>query len=97
MLPKGPEWKSHQVDPPEGHPVKRPMYLFYRNPVECLQWIIMNPLMQDALIWDPLQIFKDAAHTMRVYTEWLTGDVAWKLKVYFSSLNSRHAIVMGYF
>lgn len=40
-----------------------------------------NPLLKDALQFEPLRVFKTSEKLMRVYSEWRTGDVAWKMQV----------------
>lgn len=40
-----------------------------------------NPLLKDVLQFEPLRVFKTAEKLMRVYSEWRTGDVAWKMQV----------------
>ena len=40
-----------------------------------------NPLLKDALQFKPLHVFKMAEKLMQVYSEWRTGDVAWKMQV----------------
>jgi hypothetical protein len=37
--------------------------------------------MKDHLQFSPLRIFDSAAGAMRIYGEWLTGDVAWSMQV----------------
>jgi hypothetical protein len=43
--------------------------------------LIQNPLLQDQLEFAPYHIFKTAEKTMRIYTEWLSGDAAWAMQV----------------
>ncbi|KAH9165648.1 hypothetical protein EDB89DRAFT_2116030 [Lactarius sanguifluus] len=66
MLPQGPEWRCKPCDSP--FPMKKNVHLFYRDPLECIQCILSNPLMNDHI------------SAMRIYTEWLTGDVAWSMQ-----------------
>ena len=40
-----------------------------------------NPLLKDALHFEPLRVFKTAERLTRIYNEWRTGDVAWKMQV----------------
>lgn len=87
MLPSGPVWKSIPVK--SVYPTKNALNLYYRNPVECLQTLLCNPLLADSIEFTPFQLFQDAEKTMRVYTEWLSGDAAWSMQVrqLFSAYN----------
>lgn len=40
-----------------------------------------NPLLKEALQFEPLRVFKTAKKPMRIYSEWQTGNVAWKMQV----------------
>jgi hypothetical protein len=79
MLPKGPEWRCKPCDSP--YPTKKKAHLFYRDPLECIQSILSNPLVNDHIKFTPFHIYESAVSAMRVYTEWLTGDVAWSMQV----------------
>jgi hypothetical protein len=79
MLPKGPEWKCSTIA--TVHPTKNKINLYYRDPIECLQMLMRNPLLKDQLEFEPYHIFKTAEKTMRIYTEWLSGDAAWMMQV----------------
>lgn len=78
ILPKGPQWKAESWK--ALSPVKRPLTLFYRDPVELLESLLQNPLIQDHIHYTPFRLFTTAAQTMRVYTEWLSGNVAWEMQ-----------------
>jgi len=80
MLPKGPEWKCLPIT--TVYPTKNKITLYYRDPVECLQMLMRNPLLKDQLEFTPYHIFNTAEKTMRIYTEWLSGDAAWDMQVW---------------
>ncbi|KAJ7911544.1 hypothetical protein B0H13DRAFT_2328201 [Mycena leptocephala] len=71
-LPKGPVWKATPWK--SNYPTKRPLTLYYRDPLECLQSLLGNPLVQDFIQYTPFRLWKSAEKLMRVYTEWLSGD-----------------------
>lgn len=81
LLPAIPQWKYQAIPTHPRYPSKNPLFLYYRDPIECLQHIMRNPLVQDSLNFTPLQIFDTAAKTMRVYESWLSGDRAWTMQV----------------
>ncbi|KAJ6553956.1 hypothetical protein DFH09DRAFT_1248558 [Mycena vulgaris] len=78
ILPQGPQWQSKRWE--TVFPVKRPLTLFYRDPVQLLQSLLQNPLVQDYIHYTPFRLYTTAARTMRVYTEWLSGNVAWEMQ-----------------
>ena len=79
ILPLGPSWKSKLW--PTFIPTKQKLFLYYRDPIDCLQSILHNPLVQDYIEFDPFQLFWSAEGAMRVYTEWLSGNAAWEMQV----------------
>ena len=79
ILPLGPSWKSKPW--PTLIPTKQKLFLYYRDPIDCLQSILHNPLVQDHIQFHPFQLFWSAEGAMRVYTEWLSGDAAWEMQV----------------
>ena len=79
LLPKGPVWQCKVWK--TLYPTKNKLNLFYRDPLECIQSILHNPLMKDYIKFKPLRIFESASRAMRIYTEWLTGNAAWSMQV----------------
>lgn len=79
MLPQGPQWmcKPWEV----SHPTKRPMNLFYRDSIECLHALFGSPLFSDSMLYSPFRKFKTAAKLVRVYDEWMSGNVSWNMQV----------------
>ncbi|KAJ7659007.1 hypothetical protein B0H17DRAFT_1171830 [Mycena rosella] len=78
ILPQGPVWKA--IPWKTRHPTKTPLTLYYRDPVECLQSLLNNPLAQDFIQYSPFRLWATSKKLMRIYTEWLSGDVAWRLQ-----------------
>lgn len=81
LLPSGPKWKSRLIHPPSRHPTKKVIYLFYRDPIDCIQSLLMSPLVKDHINFVPFQLFKTAEKATRIFTEWLSGDRAWEMQV----------------
>ena len=79
MLPSGPPWKWRSL--PLQHPTKYPVRVFFRDPVDCLRCLMANPLHADHIDFKPFRAYKDREMQTRVFTEWLSGDVAWTLQV----------------
>ncbi|KAJ7741685.1 hypothetical protein B0H16DRAFT_1728463 [Mycena metata] len=78
ILPRGPQWKS--VPWRTEYPTKSPLTVYYRDPLECLQHLLSNPLVKDHIHFTPFRLWANADKLMRVYTEWLSGDAAWKMQ-----------------
>lgn len=68
-----------------AYPTKHVIRLFYRDPLDCIQSLLESPLVKDHIHFTPLRIFKTAEKLVRVYNEWLTGDVAWRMQVRFGN------------
>ena len=93
MLPKVPDWKSKEVTL-RGHPINEPMYLFYHNTLNCIEYIFGNPLFADHMDFCPAHLYQDAEWTIHVYGKWMASNVAWDMQVcsisYISQFFLRH-------
>ena len=95
-LPSGPKWKYEEIT--TSHAVNEPIMLYYRNPLECIEALIQNPLVKDYLTWVPYKLYADGKEpdddeqsSQRVYTEWLSGDHAWEMQVcHFSHIRCQY-------
>jgi hypothetical protein len=76
---QGLRWISRRIIP--EIPTKNNIVLYYRDPLLCLQYLMLNPLVQDHISFSPFKLYETAAKTMRIYTEWLSGDQAWNIQV----------------
>ena len=56
-----------------------------------------NPLLKDALQFEPLHVFKTAKKLMHVYSEWQTRDMAWKMQVHVDEPDSPLCSYATYF
>jgi hypothetical protein len=79
MLPKGPAWGCKPLK--TTIPTKLPVNLFYRDPIDCLQSLLHNPLVKDHIHFTPLRVFELSKKLMRKYSEWRTANVAWEMQV----------------
>ena len=80
MLPSGPKWQCKDIEIPEE--TNNKICLYYRNPFECIQFLLHNPLYTDNIKFVPYNLYKSAQKQMQLYMEWFSGDVTWKLQVY---------------
>lgn len=76
---QGLRWISKKINPES--PTKNDVILYYRDPLLCLQYLMHSPLVQDHISFSPFKLYENAAKTMRIYTEWLSGDRAWNIQV----------------
>jgi len=79
MLPPGPQWQVRKMK--TSHPTKRPVRLYYHDPIECLQALFRSPLLADNIQLTPYRLFKTAGKLVRVYSEWMSGNAAWEMQV----------------
>ena len=84
ILPSGPIWLTKEM--PTDFPTLGKVQLYYRNPLQCLQSLLYNPLFSDSLEFAPYRIYQDNTKTVRVFTEWLSGDAAWEIQASYMSI-----------
>lgn len=80
MLPSVPDWKLKKITL-TGHATKEPMFLFYRDALDCVEYLFGNPLFGDKMDFCPVRLYCNAERTIRMYTEWMTGNTAWEMQV----------------
>ena len=84
LLPSGPRWKSQEIL--TSHPTKRPVFLYWRNSLELLQYLFNCPKFRTSMELTPYRLYETAARLCRVYMEWMLGDDAWSMQVSFLPL-----------
>lgn len=80
MLPKVPDWKSKKITIP-GYATREPMHLFFRDALDCVEYLFGNPLFAGHMDFSPTRLYQTAEQMIRVYSEWMTGDIAWNMQV----------------
>ncbi|KAF9782579.1 hypothetical protein BJ322DRAFT_1157393 [Thelephora terrestris] len=88
LLPSGPPWKSTTVSIP-GYTTKDPLVLYYRDPMECIEFLMKNPLFSGKIQYQPRQDFDVSGD--RTYGDWITSDGAWDLQCRLPS----HSTLLG--
>ncbi|KAJ7029583.1 hypothetical protein C8F04DRAFT_1116259 [Mycena alexandri] len=78
ILPRDPQWKS--VPWRTEYATKSPLTVYYRDPLECLQHLLSNPLVKDHIHFTSFRLWASVDKLMHMYTEWLLGDVTWKMQ-----------------
>ncbi|KAF9643859.1 hypothetical protein BDM02DRAFT_3132132 [Thelephora ganbajun] len=77
LLPSGPSWKSTVVSLP-GYPTKNPLMLYYCDPLDCIQFILKNPLFSGQIQYVPRLEYN--SNRKQRYNEWITSDGAWDMQ-----------------
>jgi hypothetical protein len=57
------------------------MSLYYRDPIECVEFLFSNPLFARHMDYTPERLYTTAEKLERVYAGWMTGDSAWEMQV----------------
>ena len=85
-LPSGPQWTYRVVS--SNHETKDPVYLYYRNTLDCVKLLFNHPLFADNMDFSPYRLFTSGECDVRVYTKWMSSDSAWEVQV-----SSEHRIL----
>ncbi|TFK58263.1 hypothetical protein BDN72DRAFT_747421, partial [Pluteus cervinus] len=75
QLPTGPEWTCEVVQVtgdqpgPTGLTMTEDLELWRRDPVECIQEIVGNPLFKDDFAYEPERVYQNTEATIRMVDE----------------------------
>lgn len=94
-MESGPRWRSEVITLPEAP--TEPQILFYRDPHECIAYLLGNPTFKGSIGYEALEVFEADGNT-RVYNEMFTGRLWNETQVsqqisqtIITSINTRHA------
>ncbi|KAJ7684950.1 hypothetical protein DFH06DRAFT_1463105 [Mycena polygramma] len=76
LLPGGPPWMEKIIEFP-GYPTKTPIILYYRDPLQCIEYLLRNPLIKNHLKLTPTKKFRNGK---RIYNEWINSNGAWEMQ-----------------
>lgn len=79
LLPSGPRWLSREVSIP-GFATKDPIVLYYRDSIECIKFLLQNPIFAGRIRFSPE--FHYDIHGARTYSDWIMSDGAWEMQVW---------------
>ena len=71
-----------------NYTTKTPLVLYYRDPLECVELILTNPLFAGKIHYCPRMEY-DSNGKWR-YNEWITSDGAWDSQVRYTSIQHFH-------
>jgi hypothetical protein len=86
-LPTGPGWEQRIVTvlgdkrDPKGMLMREELELWLRNPIDCIQDLMQNPIFQNSMAFAPERVYRDSQGRKRVYDEAWTADWWWKVQV----------------
>ncbi|KAK6971672.1 hypothetical protein R3P38DRAFT_3336665 [Favolaschia claudopus] len=76
ILPPGPQWKA-KVIKYDAYPTKKPIVLYYRDALECVEFLLKNPIIAKHLQLVPQKQYRNGK---RIWKEWISGDAAWAMQ-----------------
>jgi len=83
QLPTGLGWQCEIVDvvgdtlDDNGKPMGEKLELWRRDPLECIQELLGNPVFKDHVSYVPERVYTSTEGEERVYDEMWTGDWWW--------------------
>jgi hypothetical protein len=80
QLPSPPSWLSTNVVVPGGSS-KKPLTLYYRDTLQCFRHLFGNPLFKNYMEYEPKRVWEDESMSSQIYTEMMTGELAWGIQV----------------
>ncbi|KZV89152.1 hypothetical protein EXIGLDRAFT_618514, partial [Exidia glandulosa HHB12029] len=92
-LPGGPSWKAVEITLPEAP--NEPQTLYYRDPVECLQFLAGNPALRGHMTFEAYETFTDAGMKEQVYSEIMTGRICAELQRLLPPGVTLHPAIFG--
>ncbi|KAG2137454.1 uncharacterized protein EDB93DRAFT_1091181, partial [Suillus bovinus] len=78
LLPSGLHWMSQVI--PMTHPTKSPVILYWCDPLDCLSSLLNHPMFRKESDFTPRRVYTTVQQPYRVYSEWMTGNDAWKMQ-----------------
>ncbi|GJF00252.1 hypothetical protein PsYK624_165340 [Phanerochaete sordida] len=85
-LPTGPKWQRKDIPitgdltDGNGKPLTENLEVWYRDPVECVQELLGNPMFTNHLAYAPERVYRDHARKERNIDEMYTADWWWDLQ-----------------
>jgi hypothetical protein len=79
LLPSVPKWQYHIIS--MTHPTKKPLHLYWRDPLDCIESLFSHPPFANKIDLTPQCVYDTAEHTVQIYSEWVMGDTAWSMQV----------------
>ncbi|KAH9020515.1 hypothetical protein EDB84DRAFT_1589727 [Lactarius hengduanensis] len=76
-LPDPPRWYCDQMII-ESYESKQPIHFYWRDALSVIEYIFGNPVFASYMQYDPQRLWTDASRTERIYSEYMTGDLAWQ-------------------
>ncbi|KAG2111210.1 uncharacterized protein F5147DRAFT_771940 [Suillus discolor] len=78
LLPSVLKWQYHVIL--TTHPTKKPLHLYWRDPLDCIELLFSHLLFANKIDLTPQHVYDTAECTVQIYSEWVTGDTAWSMQ-----------------
>ncbi|KAI6001429.1 hypothetical protein EDD15DRAFT_2158658 [Pisolithus albus] len=78
LLPTAPRWNYRIIA--TSYPTKSPAILYFRDSLECIEALFNHPYYADHMMYTPFRVFTSAERVVREFSEWMSGDVAWRMQ-----------------
>ncbi|KAF8509392.1 hypothetical protein JB92DRAFT_3083772 [Gautieria morchelliformis] len=85
-LPPAPSWQCHTVQVNgdvhdyNGERRTEELFIWCRNPVDCVKELIGNPAFKEAMHYAPQKVFTDLTEADQVFNKMWTGEWWWELQ-----------------
>jgi hypothetical protein len=84
-LPQAPKWRMQEISL-NGYQTAKPILLFFRDPLECIQALLRNPTFEGKWTFSSRRVYEGPGQQNRIYGDWMTGEGAWSAQVSIVSL-----------
>ncbi|KAJ7595867.1 hypothetical protein C8J56DRAFT_1042947 [Mycena floridula] len=79
MMNFSPKWQLQILDV-TPYTTKDPVWLFYRDPLEVVEFLFSNPLIQGYIDLIPMQEWTTQEKVVRLFREWMSADASWDMQ-----------------
>jgi hypothetical protein len=80
-LPDIPRWKFTEVKPKDVTASTERLFLFLRDPVECVKHLLADPGLSEGMTFVPQRVYTNKYQNERIYHEMWTGNWWWRMQV----------------
>ncbi|KAL4061779.1 hypothetical protein J3A83DRAFT_4040850, partial [Scleroderma citrinum] len=78
LLPSGLQWNFRTI--PTAHPTQQLIHLYSCDALNCVESLFNHPYFAGKMDYMPFHLFTMVEHTVRVFTEWMSGNGAWDMQ-----------------
>lgn len=99
-LPRAPEWTCELFEmegdilDESGYPRTETVELWRRNPVECVQELIGNPVFKQYMKYAPYRLYMNSDGTEQCWDEMATGSWWWDIQVRYKTIKDYQSTML---